>query len=80
MEVSSQHMTASIMRRTDLISAMPEMTGGRLPEGLCRLQADWLDWTSQTGVFTMAERLALPCVSKFPDVLRDEFFDLPAQP
>lgn len=74
-EVSSQSMTTSILQKTDLVTAMPEITASKFPEGLCRLQTDWLDWSSQTGVVRLAGRSLLPCVAKFLDLLREEVLE-----
>ncbi|GAB5374129.1 MAG: LysR family transcriptional regulator [Acuticoccus sp.] len=71
-EVSSQTMTTAILQKTELVTAMPEITASKFPDGLCRLETDWLDWSSQTGVVRMADRSLLPCVSRFLELLRDE--------
>ncbi|MDW4499336.1 LysR family transcriptional regulator [Sulfitobacter sp. D35] len=63
-------LTVAILQDTDYITVMPEIAGNRLPEGLCRLPADWLGWSRRAGVIRLRDRTLLPCCDTFVDQLR----------
>jgi len=63
-------LTVAILLDTDYITVMPEIAGNRLPEGLCRLPADWLGWSRRAGVIRLRDRTLLPCCDAFVDQLR----------
>jgi DNA-binding transcriptional LysR family regulator len=63
-------LTVAILQDTDYITVMPEIAGNRLPDGLCRLPADWLGWSRRAGVIRLRDRTLLPCCDIFVDQLR----------
>lgn len=71
-EAVSQNLTIGLLKSTDLIGAMTEITVSKFGEGLHRLETDWLDWTRRAGVISLKDRSLLPCCTKFLEILREE--------
>jgi molybdate transport repressor ModE-like protein len=71
-EALSQNLIVGLLLCTDMITAMPEITVSTFAEGLRRLNADWLEWSSNAGVISVKDRSGLPCAAYFLDMLRQE--------
>jgi DNA-binding transcriptional LysR family regulator len=71
-EALSQNLIAGLLQTTDMITAMPEITVSTFAEGLRRLNADWLEWSSKAGVISVKDRSVLPCTTHFLELLRQE--------
>lgn len=71
-EALSQNLIVGLLQTTDMITAMPEITVSTFAEGLRRLNADWLEWSSKAGVISVKDRSLLPCGKKFLELLRQE--------
>jgi len=71
-EALSQNLIVGLLRTTDMITAMPEITVSKFAEGLCRLNAEWLGWSSRAGVISVRDRSLSPCSIHFLELLRKE--------
>jgi DNA-binding transcriptional LysR family regulator len=71
-EALSQNLIVGLLQSSDMITAMPEITVSTFAEGLRRLNADWLEWSSKAGVIGVKDRSLLPCGKKFLELLRQE--------
>jgi molybdate transport repressor ModE-like protein len=71
-EALSHNLVAGLLRTTDMVTAMPEITVSELAEGLRRLDADWLGWSTKAGVIRARDRSILPCSAHFLELLRQE--------
>lgn len=71
-EALSRHLVFDLLRGSDMVSIMPDLALDALPEGLVRLNADWLGWSRKAGVIRHAGRTMLPCVEQFLAELRAE--------
>jgi len=76
-EALPQHLIVGLLKATDMVAAMPEITTSTLAEGLHRLRADWLEWSSHAGVISVRERSVLPCTVHFLELLRQEMVTPP---
>jgi len=79
-EALSQNLIVGLLQTTDMIAAMPEITVNTFAEGLTRLHADWLEWSSHAGVIGVEDRSMLPCTTHFLDLLRLEMAAAPPAP
>lgn len=71
-EALSQNLIVGLLQTTDMITATPEITVSKFAEGLCRLRADWLPWSSKAGVIRSKDRSVSPCTVRFLELLRQE--------
>lgn len=71
-EAVSQNVIVSILKSSDLITAMPGISVDTVAGGIRRLDADWLTWSRHAGVISYRDRPLLPCVHQFLSLLRDE--------
>ena len=71
-EVVSHNVIVGVLQFSDMVTIMPDITVNSLSPELCRLNVDWLEWTRDAGVISMAERTLLPCCSRFLALLREE--------
>jgi hypothetical protein len=71
-EALSQNLIVGLLKTSDMIAAMPEITVSTFVEGLRRLDADWLEWSSKAGVISVRDRSVLPCTARFLELLRKE--------
>jgi molybdate transport repressor ModE-like protein len=76
-EALSQNLIVGLLHATDMIAVMPEITVSTLAEGLRRLEANWLEWSSRAGVISVRERSILPATARFLDLLREEMSAAP---
>lgn len=71
-EALSQNLIVGLLHTTDMIAVMPEIAASTLAEGLRRLKADWLEWSSEAGVISVKDRSSLPSTRHFLELLRQE--------
>jgi DNA-binding transcriptional LysR family regulator len=71
-EAVSQNLIISLLKSSDMITAMPGISVDRLADGVHRLEADWLTWSRHAGVISLRDNPLLPCCSRFLDLLREE--------
>ncbi len=71
-EALSQNLIVGLLQTSDMITAMPEITVSSFAEGVRRLNADWLEWSSKAGVISVKDRSVLPCTIHFLQLLRQE--------
>ena len=68
----SRNLITGLLQTTDLVSVMTDISANTIPEGLRRLDADWLGWSSGAGIIRLRERTLLPCANRFLELLREE--------
>ena len=64
------NLVFNIIRSTDLVTIIPEIGLRPTPDGLCRLNADWLSWRCGVGVIRDNDRTLLPCCDYFVGKMR----------
>ncbi|XWN28951.1 MAG: LysR family transcriptional regulator [Devosia sp.] len=70
LEAVSHNLIFSILQASDMVTIVPDMTANAVPEGLCRLRAEWLQWSCSVGVIRYPDRSLLPCCEAFLTALR----------
>ncbi len=71
-EAVSRNFTAVLLRASDLITVVSDITTNRTADGLCRLDVDWLRWSDSAGAIRVKARSLLPCCNHFLELLREE--------
>lgn len=64
------NLVIKLLCATDMVTIIPEVGHRTVPDGLCRLNADWLTWRCSVGVVRDAHRTLLPCCDYFIEKMR----------